>query len=148
MIYAWCAWVKEHHLLEDDVMFPSFEQAAGKPGLLQKSCDQHQDFILGLEELHRLSETDASEYSSDKIRTLIENFAPAMHKHLSEEIDALIAMKEYDHAALMSAYEKSEERIHGIGDEAKVSRHRYAPEKISYRLTRHGFSLSLSDSAM
>lgn len=96
---------------------------------------------MGIEQLHHLSKSDTSEYSSDDVRGLIDRFAPAMHEHLSDEIDALLALKEYDHAGLMKAYEKSEERIHGIVDEAKVSTDRYNKDKLSCKLARHGVLL-------
>ncbi|KAF2164438.1 hypothetical protein M409DRAFT_25315 [Zasmidium cellare ATCC 36951] len=120
LIYAWRKWVQAHHSLVDDAMFPMLADAAGRPGLLQESSDQHQEFVSGIDQLLELSLDQVSGYSYRRVRGLINFFAPAMHRHFADEVEALVTLKEFDSSALMNAYSKAEEGIRHIDDEAKA----------------------------
>ncbi|KAK4499660.1 hypothetical protein PRZ48_010178 [Zasmidium cellare] len=120
LIHAWCKWVQAHHSLEDDAMFPMLAEAAGNPGLLQESSDQHQEFVSGIDQLLELSLDQVSGYSPRRVRGLIDYFAPAMHRHFADEVEALLTLRPFDSAALMQAYSKAEEGIRHIDDEAKA----------------------------
>jgi hemerythrin-like domain-containing protein len=91
---SWSAWVMHHHLIEETIMFPSFESVQGVvPNSLQHNVEQHHSFAKGLEALHTYATaTGPAGYKGNKVRELICEFAGSLCDHLEEEIDTLWKM--------------------------------------------------------
>ncbi|KAL2834096.1 hypothetical protein BJY01DRAFT_224473 [Aspergillus pseudoustus] len=110
-IKAWASWVSHHHVLEEEHMFPGFEQVLGAQDFLQGNVDQHHAFQPALEELLEYGlNTRPAGYSASTVRGLVERLAPAFREHLSDEIDTLLAMQRYDGKgeALLKVYKDAE----------------------------------------
>lgn len=95
----WSKMVEEHHETEETEVFPEIEQLAGVPGLMQANVAQHEAFHDGLHAymgyLDRIQKGDEA-YSGEKLKGIIDSFMPVLREHLSDEIDSLLKLNEYD----------------------------------------------------
>lgn len=108
-VHSWASWVKHHHALEEERMFPGFEQVIGSPGFLQGDVEQHHIFQPMLQRLLVYSaETQPADYQAAVLRQLIETMAPSFHEHLTHEITSLLAMEPFDGPALLKVYKDCE----------------------------------------
>ncbi|KAG8534417.1 uncharacterized protein KY384_001262 [Bacidia gigantensis] len=92
------ATISEHHHTEETLMFPLFEKHS-KAGLLDENVVQHDEFHKGMHDLEiylTQIQNDVAEYDGEKVMRLVEGFAPALHRHLEDEIDTLLKLEEYD----------------------------------------------------
>ncbi len=110
LIHCYCDLVELHHKVEEEFLFPAISELAGDPDLLTSSVKQHETFSAGIHELHSYATTSTSPdaYSGPALQSLISSFAPALRVHLADEIDALLALRELDSAALMEIHRKAE----------------------------------------
>ncbi|KAK6224736.1 hypothetical protein QIS74_03063 [Colletotrichum tabaci] len=95
----WARMVEEHHHTEEETVFPQIERLAGVPGLMQANVAQHEAFHDGLhaymgylEKVHKSDEA----YSGERLRSIIDSFMPTLRQHLSDEIDTLLKLGDYD----------------------------------------------------
>lgn len=104
----WCGWIYEHHEGEETFLFPCVEDITGVKDLMEKNVAQHHAFLPGLEELSTyVNTTKVGEYDGKKLRSIIEEFGHKLTEHLTDEIQTLLALKEYDSSPkLMEAYNK------------------------------------------
>ncbi|KAK1477148.1 hemerythrin HHE cation binding domain-containing protein [Colletotrichum cuscutae] len=79
----WSKMVEEHHETEETEVFPDIEQLAGVPGLMRANVAQHEAFHDGL-------------HAGGKLKSIIDSFMPVLREHLSDEIDSLLKLNEYD----------------------------------------------------
>lgn len=108
-VTLWGNFVDRHHETEEESIFPDLETFTGEKGLMQHSVDQHQAFHSGLQKLKDYASSTAPEdYSSDKLKSIIDGFGPTLQEHLVEEIDALLALKKYDSDGLIKVWKVSE----------------------------------------
>lgn len=108
-VTLWGDFVDRHHETEEESIFPDLETFTGEKGLMQHSVDQHQAFHSGLQKLKDYASSTAPEdYSSDKLKSIIDGFGPTLQEHLVEEIDALLALKKYDSDELIKVWKVSE----------------------------------------
>lgn len=85
-----------HHSQEEAVLFPKLEKLAGQLGLMEVNVHQHDEFQPRLAEFNEYVETTKpADYSSEKIKELIDAFAPALMKHLADEIPTLMGLRKY-----------------------------------------------------
>jgi hypothetical protein len=106
-VKSWATWVSDHHVLEEGMMFPGFEEAAGATGLLGVNVEQHNAFHPQLKQLLTYStDTNPHNYVAGAIRKIIEEMAPSFHQHLGEEIDSLLALQSYNGEALLKVYKR------------------------------------------
>ncbi|KAF7882952.1 hypothetical protein EAF00_011441 [Botryotinia globosa] len=92
-VKAWCSFVKHHHDVEEELVFPQFESFTEKPGCMSANVAQHAMFEPGLHELADCSQkTSHSEFSAITVRSLIDGFADALRNHIKSEISALLAL--------------------------------------------------------
>lgn len=73
-----------HHNWEEASYFPALEKFAGQPGILESDVDQHHAFEKRLQTLHEYCQVPMEQFSTQKLRGLIEDIAPALNKHLHE----------------------------------------------------------------
>ena len=101
-----------HHEAEETVFFPSIEQVSNSPGLMERNVEQHQAFTPGFDAFQEHALTcPAKDYDGQKIRTLIEDFAEPLTRHLHDEIDTLRALDKYDSERIRQAYKHFEKRM-------------------------------------
>ena len=89
------------------MFFPDIEAISGVEGLMAQNVQQHHAFEVGLKNLEDYaSKTSVGEYDGQKLRSIIDGFGGILTKHLTEEIQTLLALKIYDGPALKKAYLK------------------------------------------
>ncbi|KAL9056304.1 MAG: hypothetical protein Q9162_002995 [Coniocarpon cinnabarinum] len=118
-VYAWSRWVIEHHDMEEKVMFPGFEEAAGKPGILSANVDQHAAFEAGLLHLHKYASIKPEQFSADELRSRIEAFQGVLQQHLNDEVQTLLALRPYDSERLADAFDRGERYARDKSKEGK-----------------------------
>lgn len=92
---AFCQLLHEHHRAEEEGFFPMIEEYTGKKGIMDREVEQHKAFDSSLHLFEQyVSETQPEDYSGSKLRTLIDEFAPALLKHLYAEVSSLISVGE------------------------------------------------------
>ncbi|KAK2013067.1 hemerythrin HHE cation binding domain-containing protein [Colletotrichum eremochloae] len=95
----WAKMVEEHHRTEEEMVFPQIEQLAGVPGLMQANVAQHEAFHKGLhaykDYLERVQKGEEA-YSGGRLKDIIDSFMPILRQHLSDEIDTLLKLGDYD----------------------------------------------------
>ncbi|KAK7927569.1 hypothetical protein PG985_004567 [Apiospora marii] len=95
---VWGELLQDHHETEEIDVFPFLEQGAGVPGLMKSSFEEHRAFDAGLVEFMTYIwkvEAGENKYSGQKLKTVIESFAPTMHEHMVNEIPTLLALDKY-----------------------------------------------------
>lgn len=119
-VRSWAAWVSHHHVIEEEKMFPGFEKVIRKPGFLEGNVNQHHAFQPALKRLLAYSkETKPEGYDSAILRGIVEEMAPPLRGHLSDEIGTLLSMQPYDDGeALLKVYKECEAQA---GKQDKVS---------------------------
>lgn len=104
-IRSWATWVSDHHILEEVIMFPGFEEVVGITGILGANVEQHNAFQPLLKKLLTYStDTYPDKYVAGAIRNMIEELAPSFHQHLGDEINSLLALQSYNGKALLKVY--------------------------------------------
>lgn len=105
---AWAAWVLHHHTLEENIMFPEWEQLIGKPGFFEGDTAQHHTFSDGLNRLQTYAtDTNPQDYAPDKLKAIIDEFKNVFHTHLCDEIEDLLRLREFDGEKLLLVYKKA-----------------------------------------
>lgn len=108
-VKAWCSFVKHHHDVEEELVFPQLESFTDKPGCMSANVAQHAIFEPGLHELADYSEKiSPSEFSATKVRSLIDGFADALRNHLKSEISTLLALQTYKSEGIMKIFKECE----------------------------------------
>ena len=108
-VTLWGNFVDRHHETEEESIFPDLEIFTEQKDLMQHSVEQHHAFHSGLQQLKDYASSTAPEhYSSDKLKSIIDDFGPTLQEHLIEEIDALLALRKYDSEGLMKVWKISE----------------------------------------
>ncbi|KAJ5667883.1 uncharacterized protein N7477_006453 [Penicillium maclennaniae] len=105
---SWAGWVSHHHVMEEEQMFPQFEEAMKQPNFLQGNIEEHHTFQPALKKLLAYGETRPDEYQVSTVRNLIEEMAPSFRAHLVHEITSLLSMATYDGPSLLKVYKGCE----------------------------------------
>ena len=111
-IQAWVKTVNHHHDVEERIMFPSVEKMTGIEGLLSGALHQHHEFHDGLNDLLRLAEgmqIAPAKYSWVDVKAIIDGFAPALVKHLRDEIGIILSLERFDSEGLSSCWKKTQD---------------------------------------
>lgn len=90
----------QHHDGEEKHFFPLVEEGAGVVGLMDENVKQHGDFEAAHEAYgdylqSLITGNTTARFSPARLRALIEAFAPALSQHLKDEIETLLALKQY-----------------------------------------------------
>ena len=92
---SWCSVIHEHHSSEEKMLFPRMEDYTGEKGIMDDAVEEHKAFNTGIDNFEKyVRETKPEEYDGKKLRALIDDFAPALTKHLRQEIGKLIVVGE------------------------------------------------------
>ena len=111
-IQTWVKTVHHHHDVEERVMFPEIQKMTGDEGLFSGAVHQHHEFHDGLVELLRIVEemqTDLARYSWVDLKAIIDGFAPALVKHLRDEIGTILSLERFDSTGLGVCWKKAED---------------------------------------
>ncbi len=111
LIYCqcWCESMHHHHDVEEKDFFPSIELLTDVQGIMERNIEQHRAFTPGFDLFHEYSRTCLPEdYDGRKIRSLIEDYAEPLTRHLHDEIETLRALDKYDSGRIYQAYKRSE----------------------------------------
>ena len=102
------AFIHLHHLMEEAIYFPEIEKAARIPGLMDASIDQHRKLNDGLEKFRTYVESTRKEtYSGEKLRCIIDSWAPVFEDHMHAEIDTILDLHDkIDSDRLKTIYHK------------------------------------------
>ncbi|KAF7876409.1 hypothetical protein EAF04_001501 [Stromatinia cepivora] len=108
-IKAWCSFVKHHHDVEEELVFPQLEAFTGQKGCMSANVAQHQIFEPGLHELAEYAEkTLVSDFNATKICSLIDGFVGALQNHLKAEVPTLLALQPYESEGIMKIFKECE----------------------------------------
>ena len=101
-----------HHDAEEQEFFPNIEKISKVPGLMERNVEQHRAFTPGFERFQEYAQTcRPAEYDGQKLKSLIEDFAEPLTKHLHDEIETLRALSKYDSEAVRQAYKRLEKLL-------------------------------------
>lgn len=95
----WVKFIGEHHKMEETDIFPGINEVCGVPGFMDDSVEEHEAFHDGLEtyEAYLGSVIDGKEtYSGEKLKGIIDSFMPALELHLSNELQTLLRLSEFE----------------------------------------------------
>ncbi|KAF2204316.1 hypothetical protein GQ43DRAFT_438040 [Delitschia confertaspora ATCC 74209] len=111
---AWVKTVEHHHQAEEKTLFPELEKFTGNPHIMTMNKDQHDEFLGGLTEFEHYAESTRQEqYDWTEAKAQLDGFAPALIRHLREEIGTLLSLKEYNSAKLREVWQKTEDVAKG-----------------------------------
>ena len=109
---CWSESMHHHHDMEEELFFPSIEQIAHVPGLMEHNVEQHRAFTPGFEAFQLYASTCApKEYDGAKLRGLVEAFAEPLTRHLHDEIETLRALDGYESEKVRAAYKRFEKSL-------------------------------------
>lgn len=109
---CWCESMQHHHDAEEKDFFPSIEAISGVQGIMERNIEQHRAFTPGFELFYEYSRTCLpKDYDGSKIKSLIEDFAEPLTRHLHDEIDTLRALDTYDSGRVRQAYQHFEKLL-------------------------------------
>lgn len=114
LIYCqcWCESMEHHHHAEEQEFFPNIERISGQEGIMDRNVQQHQEFAPGFLAFQEYSRScKPREYSGMTLVECLRDFAPALIRHLHNEIDTLLALDVYDSEALRLAYKRFERQL-------------------------------------
>ena len=107
---AWVLMVEHHHETEETTMFPKLATFTDNPNIMASNLEQHETFQEGM---HRLLDytvnTEAQAYDAAAFKGVVDSFAPALIKHLHEEIGTFLALDKYDSQGLLKVWKQSED---------------------------------------
>jgi hypothetical protein len=98
-----------HHDLEETTIFPRFCKEVGDPNLMKGPLAEHREFDEGLERyaayLKEVKE-GREELDGEKLRAIVDEVIPVVHRHLVHEIDELLSLGKYDHVDWEALFEE------------------------------------------
>jgi hypothetical protein len=94
----WHSMIHSHHGGEEAMFFPTIQRLTGVEGLMDANIEQHKSFHDGLETFKAY--TDAllagqEKYEGSRVVEIIDSFAPALTKHLADEIPTIVGLRKY-----------------------------------------------------
>ncbi|KAF2732827.1 hypothetical protein EJ04DRAFT_553823 [Polyplosphaeria fusca] len=115
LIRSWAAWILDHHVLEETLIFPGFERVPGVPAsALTRNVEQHHAFSKGMEKLEEYAKTvQVEEYDGAKVCAMLDPFAGVLCEHLRDEIATLWSLEcvQLEHAGrLLEVWREGEKK--------------------------------------
>ena len=101
---SWFEFVHDHHLAEEELLFPTIEKAIGICGIMEENVEQHQAFETGLKLFDEyLSTATGTTFNGLKLNSIIDSFAPCLINHLGDEISSIMGLARFDAQIDMAA---------------------------------------------
>ncbi|WAO85512.1 Hemerythrin domain-containing protein [Fusarium falciforme] len=97
--YQWGAMLSEHHDTEEKMVFPEIEKITEVRGLMGDSVAEHHAFHDGLTQYMEYLDKVRSgndTYDGEKLKAIIDSFAPVMQEHLVHEIESLVKLTDHE----------------------------------------------------
>ena len=115
-IVNWHILVHSHHDGEEAMFFPAIHRLTGVEGLMCANIEQHKLFHDGLETLKSYAAAVVSgeeKYEGSRVIEIIDGFAPALVKHLADEIPTILGLRQYDDklAELPKLFQEEAEKV-------------------------------------
>jgi hypothetical protein len=108
--------ILHHHDVEEERFFPALEALAGNTGKMAENVAQHRAFEAGLAAIDKYARnTNPENYDSAKLRSLIDDFAPTLREHLTDEIPTLLALSDCDSIELKRVWKDSRDYAKSSG---------------------------------
>jgi hemerythrin-like domain-containing protein len=86
-----------HHDSEEQFFFPALQKLTGIPGFMEGNVEQHKVFTAAAKAYQDyVHSVKPEEYDGQKLRDLINAFAGPLREHLVEELETLLALKDFD----------------------------------------------------
>jgi hypothetical protein len=105
-----------HHSQEEAMLFPKWEKLSGQKGLMEVNVHQHEEFQPKSAEFNTYVETTKPrDYSAEKMKELIDAFAPALMTHLPDEIPTVMPLRNYG-KDVQKAHDEFEAEVRRIVD--------------------------------
>ncbi|KAF2804119.1 uncharacterized protein BDZ99DRAFT_546101 [Mytilinidion resinicola] len=109
---CWGESMQHHHDAEEEIFFPSIEQISGVEGIMAQNIEQHRAFTPGFDLFQDYARTCLpKDYDGQKIRSLIDDFAEPLTRHLHDEIETLRGLDKYDSGRVRQAYQRLEKSL-------------------------------------
>ena len=96
----WGQMLHHHHDLEETMIFPRFCEEVGDPNLMDGPLAEHREFDEGLEKYNgylKDVKEGKEELDGEKLRAIVDEVIPAVHRHLVLEIDELLSLGKHEH---------------------------------------------------
>ncbi|KAG0645588.1 Sterol-4-alpha-carboxylate 3-decarboxylating [Hyphodiscus hymeniophilus] len=112
-----------HHLMEEGIYFPEIEKAAGIPGLFDFSIEQHRQLDDSIEEFRKYVEGTRKElYSGERLRSIIDSWAPVFEEHMHTEIKTILHLHDkIDSEKLKEIYHRMQAAAEKDSDIFKIA---------------------------
>ncbi|KAI1179386.1 hemerythrin HHE cation binding domain-containing protein [Nemania sp. FL0916] len=94
----WHQVVEHHHRTEEEILFPMLEEMTGDRDVMAENAKQHDAFQGGLTVFVgyvRECLSGERKYDSEELVLVLDEFAPILWQHLSDEIPSLVALERY-----------------------------------------------------
>ncbi|TIA32461.1 hypothetical protein D6C78_08215, partial [Aureobasidium pullulans] len=114
LIYCqcWSESMHHHHDAEEEIFFPDIENVTNVKGVMEQNVEQHRAFTPGFDKFYDYCKTCPSkDYDGAKLRSLVQDFAEPLVKHLHDEIETLRALDKYDSKRVKQAYGRLEKSL-------------------------------------
>jgi hemerythrin-like domain-containing protein len=112
MCQIWWETVHHHHSTEEELFFPVIEEYTGEKGLMEVNVNQHAAFEAGVERFKvYVFKVTPETYDGKIVKEIIKDFGPVLHKHLTEEIDSLLALDKFGGDKLEKTYRELDAKI-------------------------------------
>lgn len=106
----WAETVGHHHDVEETHMFPALERLSGEPGSMDDPKHQHELIHGGLDRLLEYARsTQPGEWRWEGgMRDVVDAFVEPLMRHLADECELLLGMKDLDSGALRKIWDDAE----------------------------------------
>ncbi|RNJ52299.1 hypothetical protein D7B24_003901 [Verticillium nonalfalfae] len=94
----WYKLVHLHHSCEESDFFPLIETISGETGIMSGNVEQHHAFQEGLATFHlylKECANDPTQFSGNRIVSLIDSFGRVLVQHLTEEIPTIVGLQSF-----------------------------------------------------
>jgi len=109
---CWHEMVHHHHHYEETFFFPAIEAYSGEKGIMEGNIEQHHAFEEGLKSFGEyVYQVKAGEWDEKKFKGILGSFAPALTKHLRDEIPTLLGLDRFGGQKLQKAWDDLEKMI-------------------------------------
>jgi hemerythrin-like domain-containing protein len=104
----WESEIHHHHSTEEEYLFPLLEKLFNEPGIMDANVEQHEQFEPGLAALKKYAEeTSPDQYDGYKLRAIIDEFGVVLQRHLTDEIQTLLSLKNQPSHLIHQALEET-----------------------------------------
>ncbi|MCJ1339031.1 hypothetical protein MMC09_004320 [Bachmanniomyces sp. S44760] len=112
MCQIWWETVHHHHRMEEEYFFPMIEEYTGEKNIMDTNIHQHAAFQAGVERFRvYVFQTTPETYDGKIVMEIIESFGPILTKHLTEEIESLLALDKFGGDMLEKSYRELDAKI-------------------------------------